>query len=101
MECNAPVTETVDGGYACVDCGRNPFADRSNSGGESTMDATTVAGTSVDEASAGRASPDETTVDETAVDERGSDDGSPLEDTGLEDDAPVEEDSGQALGVEN
>lgn len=27
MRCNAPVTETVDGGYACVACGRNPVGD--------------------------------------------------------------------------
>lgn len=24
--CNAPVVETVDGGYVCVDCGQSPIS---------------------------------------------------------------------------
>ena len=28
IACNAPVTETVDGEYVCVDCGRSPVRPR-------------------------------------------------------------------------
>lgn len=31
IECNAPVVETVDGSYACVDCGSEPLSVRSGS----------------------------------------------------------------------
>ncbi len=30
IACNAPVVETVGGGYACVSCGASPIADRSD-----------------------------------------------------------------------
>ncbi|WP_226023021.1 hypothetical protein [Halomicrobium salinisoli] len=26
IDCNAPVVETVDGGYVCVDCGESPIS---------------------------------------------------------------------------
>ena len=30
IECNAPVVETVEGSYACVDCGAEPVSARSD-----------------------------------------------------------------------
>lgn len=30
IECNAPVVETVEGSYACVDCGAEPVSTRSD-----------------------------------------------------------------------
>ncbi len=38
IECNAPVVETVEGDYACVDCGAAPIRSRSDAAA-STADA--------------------------------------------------------------
>lgn len=74
MHCNAPVTETVDGGYACVDCGRNPFGDdgpddaasedrdpssvagRADPEGDDGPGTASVVGTSLQESAPGRTS---------------------------------------------
>jgi predicted RNA-binding Zn-ribbon protein involved in translation (DUF1610 family) len=39
IECNAPVVETVEGSYACVDCGASPISARSNSAASAADDA--------------------------------------------------------------
>lgn len=36
IDCNAPVVETVDGSYACVDCGSEPLSSRSESPASAT-----------------------------------------------------------------
>ncbi|WP_167599449.1 hypothetical protein [Halorussus marinus] len=33
IECNAPVVETVEGNYACVDCGAEPVRTRTGEAG--------------------------------------------------------------------
>ncbi len=38
IDCNAPVVETVDGGYVCVDCGESPISATSSDTGPSTAD---------------------------------------------------------------
>lgn len=78
MTCNAPVTETVDGGYACVACGRNPIGDRSSSDSGTTLDEAAPGETSLgdasteettlEEASPEEASPEETSLKETSLD---------------------------------
>ena len=41
IECNAPVVETTDGGFVCVDCGDSPIQRRDGDGGiETDADAT-------------------------------------------------------------
>ena len=39
IECNAPVVETVEGDYACVDCGGAPIATRSDATASTADDA--------------------------------------------------------------
>jgi DNA-directed RNA polymerase subunit RPC12/RpoP len=39
IECNAPVVETVEGSYACVDCGSKPVSARSKSPATALEDA--------------------------------------------------------------
>jgi predicted RNA-binding Zn-ribbon protein involved in translation (DUF1610 family) len=43
IECNAPVVETVEGSYACVDCGTEPLSARSDSRASVHEDAAPVA----------------------------------------------------------
>lgn len=89
MECNAPVTETVDGGYACVDCGRNPL--RKGSAPEES---------STERPSADGSSPGTTSVDGTSLEEAAPDgESSPDGEAAIEDDATFEDDSGATLGV--
>ena len=38
IECNAPVVETVEGNYACVDCGDEPLRSRASSPATATGD---------------------------------------------------------------
>ncbi|UPW01566.1 hypothetical protein M0R88_05545 [Halorussus gelatinilyticus] len=39
IECNAPVVETVEGSYACVDCGAAPISARSSATASAADDA--------------------------------------------------------------
>jgi len=39
IECNAPVVETVEGSYACVDCGVAPISARSSTAASAPEDA--------------------------------------------------------------
>lgn len=41
--CNAPVVETVEGNYACVDCGSEPLSARSNSLASASEDTASTA----------------------------------------------------------
>ncbi|PSQ49332.1 hypothetical protein BRD15_03625 [Halobacteriales archaeon SW_6_65_15] len=43
IECNAPVVETVEGSYACVDCGSEPVSPRSDSIATASEDTATPA----------------------------------------------------------
>jgi DNA-directed RNA polymerase subunit RPC12/RpoP len=43
IECNAPVVETVEGSYACVDCGSEPVSARSDSIATASEDTATPA----------------------------------------------------------
>lgn len=38
IACNAPVVETVDDGYVCVECGESPIEPRSDDGAPSVAD---------------------------------------------------------------
>jgi predicted RNA-binding Zn-ribbon protein involved in translation (DUF1610 family) len=39
IECNAPVVETVEGSFACVDCGAEPVSAKSDSPAAASEDA--------------------------------------------------------------
>lgn len=80
LQCNAPVTETVDGGYACVDCGRDPFGD----GARSDAETSDGGGTALDDTPIG----DDAALDETSVDDA------------TLDDATLDDDSDSTLGIE-
>jgi hypothetical protein len=43
IECNAPVVKTVEGNYACVDCGAAPLESRSDSPVQARDDTPSVA----------------------------------------------------------
>ena len=43
IECNAPVVETVEGSYACVDCGAEPVTTKSDSRATAVEDAASPA----------------------------------------------------------
>lgn len=43
IECNAPVVETVDGNYACVNCGAEPLVGRSDASPSAPEDTASAA----------------------------------------------------------
>ncbi|WP_435177053.1 hypothetical protein [Halorussus sp. AFM4] len=43
IECNAPVVETVEGSYACVNCGSEPLRSRSDATPAAAEDAASPA----------------------------------------------------------
>lgn len=87
LQCNAPVTETVDGGYACVDCGRNPLGNGVRRGaGPSSDEATALDESSVE---------DDTTLGESSVG-----DSTPDGETATDGGSTFEGESDDALGIE-